>query len=275
MPSAKETLDKLHLAAKKRFGQHFMTDETDLCFIAEALDAKKGETVLEIGPGLGALTAALLEKGLHVKAVEKDHSLADHLRSFFKDAPLEVICRDILFVDLSKDLKFSSPAVVAGNIPYNITSPILFWLVAQRALVKRAVLTIQLEVAERVAGTPGHEGWGAVSVSLQAYADVTFLRKIPSSHFYPPPKVDSAVILLDFLSKPRFDEGQAELFHEIVARAFQKRRKTLLNSLENEAKGHGKERLLQAFSASNIDPSRRPETLTVSEWVLLARSMRK
>lgn len=275
MPDAKTTLEELRLVAKKRFGQHFMTSEEDLRFIAESLGASTGESVLEIGPGLGALTAALLEKGLQVKAVEKDRSLSEHLKSFFTDAPLEVYCQDILTFDLARDLNPGHPIAVAGNIPYNITSPILFWLVEQRALVKNAVLTTQYEVAQRVCGKPGHEGWGAVSVSLQAYANVTFLRKIPRSHFYPAPKVDSAVLRLDFLPEPRFEAAHGVLFHEIVSRAFQKRRKTILNALENEDKGHGKERLGQAFSAASIDPKRRPETLSVSEWVLLARHLSK
>ncbi len=275
MPNAKSSLEQLRLVAKKRFGQHFMTNEADLLFIAEALEAKAGDTVLEIGPGLGALTSSLLEKGLHVKAVEKDRALAEHLKTFFKDAPLEVFCQDVLTFDLARGLQPTSPIAVAGNIPYNITSPILFWLVEQRALVKHAVLTVQYEVAERIAGKPGHKAWGAVSVSLGAYADVTFLRKISREHFYPAPKVDSAVVRLDFLPKPRYAPGSSALFHAIVARAFQKRRKTLLNALENEVEGHGKERLLRAFSASGIDPKRRPETLRVSEWVLLARHLSK
>ncbi len=275
MPDAKAKLEELRLVAKKRFGQHFMTHEEDLRFIAESLGARAGESVLEIGPGLGALTAALLEKSLQVKAVEKDHSLAEHLKTFFRDAPLEVFCQDILTFDLARDLKCGSPVAVAGNIPYNITSPILFWLVEQRALVKNAVMTTQYEVAQRVCGKPGHEGWGGVSVSLQAYANVTFLRKIPRSHFFPAPKVDSAVLRLDFLPEPRFEAAHRVLFHEIVSRAFQKRRKTILNALENEAQGHGKERLLQAFLASNVDSKRRPETLSVDEWVLLARHLSK
>lgn len=275
MPNAKRTLEALHLAAKKRFGQNFMNDEGDLRFIADSLGACAGEAVLEIGPGLGALTAALLEKGLQVKAVEKDHSLADHLKIFFKDSSLEVFCRDILAFDLAGDLKRVSPIAVCGNIPYNITSPILSWLVEHRAFVKSAVLTMQYEVAERLTGKPGHKAWGAVSVSLQAYADVTFLRKIPRSHFFPAPKVDSGVVRLDFLPHPRFETGDKDIFHEIVSRAFQKRRKTLLNALENEAKGHGKAKLGQVFSVLGIDPKRRSEMLSVSEWVLLAHHLSK
>ena len=265
---AKTYLENLGLTAKKRFGQNFLTNEADLRFIADALELEPGERVLEIGPGLGALTGFLLEKGLVVEAVEKDRLLAETLRKHFEGSPLEVHCADIL--------QFGrSPSAVAGNIPYNITSPILFWLVERRSTIRRAVLTVQKEVAERVAGTPGHEAWGAVSVSLQAYADVKMLRVVPRSHFYPVPKVDSAVIRLDFLPQPRYDAGTGEVFHEIVSRAFQKRRKTLLNALEDEAGGRGKGPLLELLTGCGIDPKRRPETLTLPEWVLLARRLGK
>jgi len=272
---AKTYLQSLGLTAKRRFAQNFLTDASDLCFIADALEIAPSERVLEIGPGLGALTGFLLDKGLRVAAVEKDRSFTIHLRKHFEGRPLEVYCTDILTFDLTRDLGTEAPSAAVGNIPYNITSPILFWLVAQRATVRYAVLTVQKEVAERITGTPGHEAWGAISVSLQTYADMKLLRIIPKSHFYPVPKVDSAVIRLDFLPLPRYDPGTGELFHEIVARAFQKRRKTLLNALEDADKGRGKALLLDVFTALGIDPKRRPETLAVSEWVLLARQLSK
>lgn len=272
---AKSLLARLGLLAKKRLGQHFLANETDLRFIADALGAPEGQTVLEIGPGLGALTATLLEKGLRVVAVEKDRSLAAHLEGRFKDKPLEVVCADVLRFDLTGRMGEHAPLSVVGNIPYNITSPVLFWLVERRAFVRRAVLTVQKEVAERLAGEPGHEAWGAVSVSLGAYADTELLEVIPRSHFYPAPKVDSAVVRLDFLPAPRYAEGDGGIFHAIVARAFQKRRKTLLNALEDEAAGRDKRVLSAVFSLAGIDPRRRPETLAVSEWVLLARGLGK
>jgi 16S rRNA (adenine1518-N6/adenine1519-N6)-dimethyltransferase len=272
----KSLLSKLDLSAKKRFGQNFLANEADLHFIADALGAAPGQTVLEIGPGLGALTAALLERGLRVVAVEKDRSLAVHLERQFKGRPLEVIGTDILHFDpAAAPLKEHAPLSVVGNIPYNITSPILFWLVEHRAVVQRAVLTVQKEVAERLAGKPGHEHWGAVSVSLGAYADVTLLKLIPAGHFYPAPKVDSAVVRLDILPQPRYDLRDGGVFHRIVARAFQKRRKTLLNALVDERAGWDKKFLLEAFSGLGLDPRRRPETLAVSEWVLLARQLGK
>ena len=274
MPSARSVLDRLRLSAKKRFGQNFLNDADDLDFIADALGLRENETVLEIGPGLGALTEALLKKKLHVAAVEKDLSMVRHLQQQFQGLTLRVFPGDILKFNL-RDLSPEEPNAAVGNIPYNITSPILFWLVEHRAVLRRAVLTVQWEVAQRLAGKPGHEGWGALSVSLQAYAEVRLLRRIPKSHFYPAPKVDSAVVRLDFLPKPRFEEAHRGIFHEIVARAFQKRRKMLLNALENERAGHDKQALSDAFECASIDPKRRPETLSVSEWVSLAACLSK
>jgi 16S rRNA (adenine1518-N6/adenine1519-N6)-dimethyltransferase len=264
-----------HFYPKKRFGQHFMTDGSDLRFIVDALGLAAGEHVLEIGPGPGALTGALLDKGLRVTAVEKDRSLAARLGARFPGRPLEVVCADILGFVPKRDTAPRERLVVVGNIPYNITSPILSWLVDQRPFIRRAVLTVQWEVARRLAGRPGHEAWGAVSVSLQAYAEVALLKRVPRGHFDPAPRVDSAVVRLDFLPEPRFEAAHRELFHEIVARAFQKRRKTLFNALEDARRGRGKERLLRALAEARIDPKRRPETLGVSEWVLLARCLSK
>ena len=270
---AKERLQALGLSAKKRFSQNFLHVPADLVFIAESLGAHGPERVLEIGPGLGALTEALLDRGLDITAVEKDSDLVSYLQKRFAGRSLRVFSEDILKFDPERDAGLKKPLRVAGNIPYSITSPILFWLVAHRSLIKRAVLTVQKEVAERLTGKPGHEAWGALSVSFGAYADARLLRMIPRSHFHPAPKVDSAVVGLDFLEVPRYGAGDGKLFHELVARAFQKRRKTLLNSLEDESRGRTKARLLGVFAGLGFDPKRRPETLSVEEWVLLAGAL--
>ncbi len=252
-----------------------MTRESDLCFIADSLESRPGETVLEIGPGLGALTGFLLEKGSSVLAVEKDRSLAAHLKKKFHGKAVQILSQDILKLNPAREVALKGPVVVAGNIPYNITSPILFWLVEHREFFRRAVLTMQKEVAQRLTGKPGTKVWGALSVSVQAYADVVFLKRISKGSFYPVPKVDSAVVRIDFLEKPRYPDGLGELFHEIVARAFQKRRKTLLNALEDPEGGLPKESLKGILEAEGMDPKRRPETLSVAEWVSLTARLSK
>jgi len=264
----------LPVRPKKRLGQHFMTSRRDLDFIVDSLVLEPGEKVLEIGPGLGALTEILLGRGCPVVAVEKDVALADLLRQKYQGADLEVIPQDILLLDLGKKLSLSAPIKVVGNIPYNITSPILEWLVDHRAWVSEAVLTVQWEVAQRLAAKPGKKDWGSLSVFLQFYSDVELLRKIDKSHFNPAPRVDSAVLRFRFLKTPRFSLSNEPFFFALVRRAFQKRRKTLLNALEEKgSETLGKQALAKAFSGLQIDPRRRPETLSLKEWALLSESL--
>jgi len=251
-------------------GQNFMVSDPELCFIAEALGPREGETVLEIGPGLGFLTRALLEKGARVIGVEVDRLLAKHLREYFKDKPLTVIEKDILELNIKKDLAVQKPIWVAGNIPYNITSPILEWLISQRHLVSGAVLTIQWEVAQRMASTPGTKSWGPLSIFVQVYSKIEILRKISKASFFPAPKVDSAVARLSLSREPLLPIKDEENFFAVVRRSFQKRRKTILNSLlDKDSEPFSRESLTKALGEAAINPIRRPETLTIPEWIKL------
>ena len=185
----------LPVRPKKRLGQNFMTSQRHSGFIVDALSLAPGERVLEIGPGLGALTELLLNRGCPVVAVEKDAVLVDLLRYKYRNADLEVIHQDVLSLDLEGKASPEAPLKVIGNIPYNITSPILEWLIKHRARITTAVLTVQWEVARRLAAKPGNKDWGSLSVFLQFYSDVELLRKIDKSHFNPVPRVDSAVLV--------------------------------------------------------------------------------
>ena len=253
----------------KRLGQNFMTDASDLEAIASSLTIEPGERVLEIGPGAGALTRLLLGKGAKVLAVEKDRFLAALLKKKFPEPSLEVVEGDILEQDPSALFPGASALRVFGNIPYNITSPILFWLIDHRRLIREAALTVQWEVAQRLTGKPGTKMWGALSVSAGAYADISVLRKIPRGHFSPAPKVDSALIRLVFLEVPRYPEAEGELFHLLVAKAFQKRRKTLLNALERAHPDLGRALLSEVFRELGFEPRQRPETLSIQDWCRL------
>ena len=251
-----------------------MTSERDLDSIASALSLQPSETVLEIGPGTGMLTKKLITRGCRVVAVEKDLDLVDHLRKSFWQPNLEVMPGDILRFDIATALRAESPIKVVGNIPYNITTPILEWLIDQKRSVSEAVLTVQWEVAQRLAAKPGKKDWGSLSVFLQLYADVELLRKIDKSHFRPVPQVDSAVIRLRFLKEPRFALTSEDHFFSLVRRAFQKRRKTILNALADKgSEDLSKTVLLAAFSKLGIDLQRRPETLTLQEWADLSESL--
>ena len=270
---AKYLLHQLEASARKKLGQNFMVEEGALEFIANALQFKKNETVLEIGPGLGFLTRFLLSHGAAVTAVEKDAIYADFLRNFFKNRNFRVVEADILKTRIS-ELTGSAPVKVCGNIPYNITSPILEWLILQKHLVSEAVLTVQWEVAERLQAAPGTKKWGALSIFLQYHADVKILKKISPSVFSPEPKVDSAVIRVIFPKTIKYEVRDEVLFFHLVRRAFQKRRKTLLNALADETdESLSKKNLQTLLNSVSINPTRRPETLTLEEWVLLSKNL--
>ncbi len=266
----KALLRKLHIAPRKRMGQNFMINPEGLSMVTEALCLKEGEMVLEIGPGLGFLTRELLRKKTEVTAVEKDAPLAEYIAGNFKNPRFRLVEGDILKLDLEKDLQIDHPIKVAGNIPYQITSPILEWLVGQRRRVSQVVLTTQWEVALRLTANPGSKSWGALSIFVQVYALAEIIKKISRSYFYPIPKVDSAVVRLDFSKGPRFPIEDHDRFFRIVRRAFQKRRKTILNSLADKHGGaYSKETVLRALEEAKIDPLRRPETLSIPEWACL------
>lgn len=267
---AKKYLQILSASPRKKLGQNFMIHESDLSFIADALSCDAGEQVLEIGPGLGFLTRFLLQKRLKVTAVEKDKSYAKFLRDYFSQTSFKVFEKDILKVNLKTDLTLAGPVRLYGNIPYSITTPILEWMIGQRNQIREAVLTTQLEVADRLTAVPGAKAWGSLSIFLQVVADVQKIRKIEASSFYPAPKVDSAVIKISFLDKLRYVIGNEAKFFSLVRRAFQKRRKTLLNALKDEREArYSKSNLLRAFKRSKIDPIRRAETLSIKEWAEL------
>jgi 16S rRNA (adenine1518-N6/adenine1519-N6)-dimethyltransferase len=177
----------------------------------------------------------------------------------------------VLKVEPAAELGEEGPVKVIGNIPYNITSPILDWLVNGRSFLSTAVLTVQWEVAQRLTARPGTKAWGALSIFAQVYAEISILRRIGRAHFFPSPNVDSAAVRLVFLPEPRAALGNEEVYFSLVGRAFRKRRKTILNALrDDESRDLGRAPLLAALASASIDPRRRPETLTLEEWAALA-----
>ena len=221
---AKSYLAGLNACARKKLGQNFMIRENELAFMADSMRWSEGESVLEIGPGLGFLTRALIQRKLKVMAVEKDRRYAGFLEDYFRGQAFRVFEQDILEIDLEKNLGITSPIRVIGNIPYAITSPILQWLIRQRKLIREAVLTTQWEAADRLTAGPCVKSRGSLSIFVQLYANIKLIKKISSTSFYPIPKVDSAVIKIEFLEQPRFEIRDEENFFKLVRRAFQKRR---------------------------------------------------
>ena len=257
--------------AKRRLGQHFLTDPTILARIAAATGAGPGDTVLEIGPGPGALTAALAARGPRIVAIEKDPDVLPALRGRARDAI--VLEADALEVDWHAASGSPDPArwIIAGNIPYNITSPLI-----DRALTPprpaRVVFLVQKEVALRVGAAPGTEDYGALSVGVQAVARAERLFTVPAGAFSPPPRVDSAVLRLVPLEAPLVADVERPAFRAAVVGLFGFRRKQLVRGVR-ELTGWPAEAARAALDAAGIDPAARPETLDPPAFVRLARRL--
>jgi 16S rRNA (adenine1518-N6/adenine1519-N6)-dimethyltransferase len=255
----------------KRYGQHFLNDRSALVDIADAVRLEPGDVVVEIGPGRGALTALLLARARKVIAVEIDHELSDRLQKSYEGDPrLSVIEADILDVDLSTlvDGKFS----VVGNIPYNITTPILFH-VLRPPFPAYAVFLVQREVAERIVAPPGSNDYGALSVNVQAIARSEIVRTVSPASFTPPPKVESAVIRISPLDSAVLPSEELHEFRIFVQSVFGMRRKQIANVL----RAVGRVSLEDArgiLAAHQIDPKTRPETLSPLQLAALMRATR-
>ncbi len=273
-PSPRALLEKHGLRAKRSWGQNFLGDEAILDDIARLAAPREGDLVVELGAGLGHLTARLLARGARVVAVERDRDMARVLRAEMGER-IALLEADAARLDYGRIAAGATPAApkvaVAGNLPYHLTSPILFSLLDQVEHLSRAVLLLQREVAERLAARPGTHAWGILSVLLQREADVSIERIVPPGAFVPPPRVESAVLCALF--RPPADAvADPARFRRLVKAGFAQRRKTLANAL-GAARLAADEALAAALGAAGIDARRRGETLTVAEWAALDRAL--
>jgi len=275
--SPQTILRRLGLRPEKARGQHFLIHPHQARRIVAALELVPQETVVEVGPGLGALTGFLAQEAGRVVALEVDPALTAYLQEelFAGEPRVEIVCQDILKFDLLRlSGEVKGTLAVVGNLPYQITSPLLFKLVAEKAAVSRAVLMMQQEVGARLTAAPGIKDYGVLSVLLQYHFLLTKLFSLGPGNFHPPPQVKSVVVRLD----PREPEPRAiedGLFTRVVKTAFATRRKTLKNTLaaQGPTLGLTAEEVLAALKALDIDPGRRGETLSVAQFVTLANDL--
>ena len=269
----KQILARHHLRPKKDWGQNFLGDESVLEDIAGACRLGPGETVVELGAGLGHLTRALAATGAKVVAVERDRDLVKVLQEELAALP-NVRLEAANAADLDFQAVAGAPKpVVAGNLPYQLSSPILFEVLEQRTRIKRAVFLLQKEVAERIAAPPGGREYGLLSVLLQAFAHVEVAFVVHAHRFHPPPKVDSAVVVVELLETPRAEVRDVARFTKVVKAAFAQRRKTLLNSLKSGHLVEDPALLVAALERAGIDGMRRAETLSPAEFAKLEREL--
>jgi len=254
-------------AARKRFGQHFLADPSVVAAIVAAIDPREGQTIVEIGPGLAALTQALLDRVRHVHAVEIDRDLAARLRRRWDPERLSLHEADALRFDFGGIAAASGAADrirVVGNLPYNISSPLLVHLLAHRERVDDQHFMLQREVVERIVAAPGSAEFGRLSVLMQAYYEVDALFVVPALAFDPPPKVESAVMRMTV----RREAAQADPgpLQRLLATGFTQRRKMIRKTLLPWL-------ATQGLPVDDLDPMLRPEDLGVATWLDLANRL--
>jgi len=276
MGSIRKELAEYGLIPRKKWGQHFLADKNILKKVIKTAEIEKEDVVLEVGPGLGEMTQALAREARKVIAVEIDPRLVEILRDKLADTPnVEIFQGDILKFDVRKHLGSGKrPVKVVANLPYQISTPLLFHFIESRDLFSALILMLQKEVAERMVAPPGGKTYGPLSVLVQSVADVSICFTIKPSAFFPPPEVESAVIRLSWKERPMIAPEQEGWFRLVVKGCLGYRRKTLANALKHSDLPLP-ENLKERLEEVGIDPRRRPETLSVQEFVGLASVLRR
>ncbi len=263
-------LNRFKLRADKKLGQNFLIDENVVRQIVEAAELSEADTVLEVGPGIGTLTQGLAERKAKVVAVELDTRLLPVLATTLEGYDnVRVVHGDILKVNIMEEV--GAPEFkVCANLPYYITTPIIFALLEKRLPMERLVAMVQKEVAERMAAQPGGKDYGALSVAIQYYTEPEIAFIVPPTSFIPAPAVDSAVIVCKRRSKPPVEVCDEALFFRVVKAAFSLRRKMLSNSLKNM--GIKSEQVAKWLELAGVDGKRRAETLSLEDFAKLTNS---
>ena len=249
---------------RKRFGQNFLRDDSVIHAIARAVAPTASDNLVEVGPGEGVLTAALINSGCTLDAIELDRDLTTQLLASFSIYPgFSLHSADALRFDFNSLQKHDQPLRIVGNLPYNISTPLLFKLLGYGSLIADMHFMLQREVVDRLAASPGNKDWGRLGVMAQFQCAVEPLLEVPPEAFYPPPKVQSAVVrLIPHATNPWPDCDPSKL-SQVVTQAFSQRRKTLRNNFKNILNDN-------ALLELGIDPSARAETLSIADFVALA-----
>ncbi len=251
---------------RKRFGQHFLTDPGVIDAIVSSVGPQDDEVIVEIGPGTGAITTPVARRCGHLHAIELDRDLAARLRTQFAGSDRVTIHEaDALSFDFSE---LGTSLRIIGNLPYNISTPLMFRLLHQRDVIQDMYFMLQKEVVDRMAAEPGSKAFGRLTIMLGCYLDIEALFNVDRQAFEPPPKVTSAVVRMCPLPADSVDIHDGQILSKIVAAAFSQRRKTLRNALRD----HASEEDLYTL---DIDPGLRPENVAIPDWVALANHLAK
>lgn len=278
MTTVRKILRDYNIRPRKRLGQSFLEDKNIISKIVNAANLKDDDTVVEIGAGLGVMTELLASRARKVIAIDIDPRMINILQERFKDQPkVSVIERDVLSYDFSSALEGDARGniKIVGNIPYNISTQILFRLLEFRHQISSMVLLFQKEVVDRITASPGGKDYGIPSVIVSMYAHASREMNVPAGCFFPPPKVISSLIKIVMREKPLFEPADDDFFSKVVRIAFSKRRKTLLNNLRSAdlLPGCSEDELVFLLGKIDIDGKRRGETLSVAEFARLSNAL--
>jgi len=270
--STKEIVKKYGFRFTKSLGQNFLIDDSVLMDIVEGANVSPEDLIIEIGPGVGTLTKELLKRAKKVCSIELDADLIPILKEELKEFNnFDLIHKDALKVDFNSLISEEKSIKVVANLPYYVTTPIIAKLLNDRVNFNSLTIMIQKEVAERIAADPNTKEYGALSILVQYYCDTEIVRKVAPSSFIPQPKVDSIVIKLNKLEKPRVIVKDEKLFFRVSREAFNMRRKTLWNALK--ALKISSDLMEKAFINAGIDSKRRGETLSLQEFADLSNAI--
>lgn len=266
-------LNQYGLKANKKLGQNFLINQGIIDEIIEKADITKDDVVLEIGPGLGSLTKALLKNAKKVIAVELDDNMISILNNRFGNENFEIIHEDILKIDLNDIIKTYGKIKVVANLPYYITTPIVMKLLEEEYNIESITVMVQKEVGERLCAKAGDRELGAITISVNYYSDAKMVIDVPKENFLPAPEVDSCVIRLNVLSQPPVELKDKKAFFRLVKAAFSQRRKTINNSL---ASGEfSKENVKNVLEQLQIDPKLRAEDLSIQDYANIVNELLK
>jgi 16S rRNA (adenine1518-N6/adenine1519-N6)-dimethyltransferase len=271
LASLQKQIRELRIRPKKRLGQHFVHDPNILRKIVKEASLEPEDVVVEIGAGLGSLTEPLARRVKKVYALEIDSSLVDALKDRFSGTEtVEVVWADALQFDFWAPFRhWKRKMKVVANLPYEISSPMIFRLLKERECFSLLVLMLQLEVARRLAAKPGTKDYGPLGVWSQLYSDVQIAFQVKPNSFTPPPQIQSAVVKFEILPTPRVEMGEEETLTRVIRSAFTYRRKTLNRALQMG--GFSSSQIKEALDTSGIPPMTRGETLSLGKFCSLAR----
>lgn len=265
-------LKKYGLRANKKLGQNFLINEEIINQIIEKADVNKNDTIIEIGPGLGSLTAKLLENANKVIAIELDSNMSNILKErFCLYDNFELIEKDVLKVDLNEIVEKYDSVKVVANLPYYITTPIIMKLLEERLKLKSITVMVQKEVGERFCAVPNSKEYGAITISINYYTKPEIIIDVPKENFEPMPEVDSCVIKLDVRDVPPVDLKNEKEFFNLIKAGFSQRRKTINNSLASM--GISKEKIKSVLEKLGIDSKLRAENLTMEQFADISNNM--